>query len=129
LGNFPWSQNFFGKQGEIWNRGEMHHCLRGDGRPCMHGPGCWRQTFAYWTTCHMKPEHDCRLQRQSSRVLQKEIKSKSNQIQFYCHVCTHINWHKKRHATDENEPPRRAITYQGIMVDYNFPNLWRYTST
>jgi len=24
------------KQGEIWKRGEMHHCLRGDGRPCPY---------------------------------------------------------------------------------------------
>jgi len=23
------SEKFFGNRGEIWNRGEMHHCLRG----------------------------------------------------------------------------------------------------
>jgi len=27
------SEKFFGNRREIWNRGEMHHCLRGDGPP------------------------------------------------------------------------------------------------
>jgi len=35
LGKFSTeSENVFGNRGEIWNRVEMHHCLRGDGSPC-----------------------------------------------------------------------------------------------
>jgi len=35
------SEISFGNRGEIWNRGQMHHCLRGDGRPWLvitHSP-------------------------------------------------------------------------------------------
>ena len=33
-------RKFFENRGEIWNRGKMHHGLRGDGRPCLQ----WRYT-------------------------------------------------------------------------------------
>jgi len=32
-----------GNRGEIWNRGKMHHCLWGDGRPCKDWSS--RQSF------------------------------------------------------------------------------------
>jgi len=35
LGKFYTESEFFLEIGGIWNRGEMHHCLRGDGRHCV----------------------------------------------------------------------------------------------
>jgi len=32
-GNFPRIPKLFSETGGIWNRGKMHDCFRGDGRP------------------------------------------------------------------------------------------------
>jgi len=34
-GNFPRSPNFFSETGGKSETGGMHHCLKGDGRPCI----------------------------------------------------------------------------------------------
>jgi len=36
LWKFSTECDHFSEIGEIWNRGEMHHCLRGDGRPWQY---------------------------------------------------------------------------------------------